>query len=293
MNAKIILISIIILLLAIQVRGQLTVDAGNDTTLCLCADTLRLGGNPTATGGKEPYIYKWELKPVYYFDYRIPVSELLNDSTSANPVIECDPFINDTVTFVLTVTDSNSNSAKDSVDVLLSSINSVTLIYLVRFINQGDSAEIYPYNIINGVPPFSYRWTPETGLSNPNIATPFARPDSTTKYYCQVTDALGCNATDFVHVFVNPTEASITRDVKNKSIVYPNPIQKHSIIRFNSFVDDNLIIEVINTNGQIVINDSFNSNSFEIGKRIEKRGLYFYRIKNQGKTLTVGQFMKQ
>ena len=49
-------------------------------------------------------------------------SALLNDTTAANPYVECSPDLNDTVTFVLTVTDSDGNTESDSVDVLISSI---------------------------------------------------------------------------------------------------------------------------------------------------------------------------
>ena len=76
MNTKIILFLIFLISFSTQVNGQLTVNAGNDTTACMCRDTIRLGGNPTANGGKEPYTYKWELMPVYFYDYRILTSEL-------------------------------------------------------------------------------------------------------------------------------------------------------------------------------------------------------------------------
>ena len=49
---------------------------------------------------------------------------------------------------------------------------------------------------------YSYSWTPITGLSNSNIASPTASPTVTTTYTLTVTNS-GCTATDQVTVFVN------------------------------------------------------------------------------------------
>ncbi|MEZ4825649.1 MAG: PKD domain-containing protein [Bacteroidia bacterium] len=48
-----------------------------------------------------------------------------------------------------------------------------------------------------------YRWSPATGLSDPNIANPTASPASTTTYYVTVTDSAGCEDTDSMTVSVN------------------------------------------------------------------------------------------
>jgi hypothetical protein len=64
---------------------------------------------------------------------------------------------------------------------------------------------------IQGFKPYRYKWTPSTGLSSPYEPTPFAFPTTTTKYYLEVTDSLGCVAFDSVTVFVNyPPIAQIT-----------------------------------------------------------------------------------
>src|SRR5690606_41366138 len=41
----------------------------------------------------------------------------------------------------------------------------------------------------------TYKWTPATGLSNPNIANPVASPTSTTNYIVTVTSASSCTGT--------------------------------------------------------------------------------------------------
>ena len=49
-----------------------------------------------------------------------------------------------------------------------------------------------------------YQWSPVTGLSNPNIANPWASPTVTTEYIVTVTDGNGCENSDTVLVTVNP-----------------------------------------------------------------------------------------
>ena len=293
MNAKTSLLFTFQILLSVHVNGQMNINAGNDTTICMCGDTIRLGGNPTANGGTEPYTYKWELMPVYYYDYRISASELLDDSTSANPIINCYPFINDTVTLILTVTDADFNSKTDSVKIIISSINLVHLVYFRPTINQGDSVQLKPLNIFNGIAPFSYHWTPETGLSNPNIKNPFAKPDTSTRYTCLVTDAIGCSAKDINDVVVTTTGISDLKQSKHSSIVFPNPITSDSQIQVNNPSKGKLNIKVVNIHGQVILDDWFYSDIYYIGKKINESGNYLFSIKNDNELLTTGKFIKQ
>lgn len=54
-----------------------------------------------------------------------------------------------------------------------------------------------------GTAPFTYSWSPTTGLSSSTVANPTASPASTTTYTVTVTDARGCSASDEVVVTVN------------------------------------------------------------------------------------------
>ncbi|MBL7110836.1 MAG: T9SS type A sorting domain-containing protein [Bacteroidales bacterium] len=77
---------------------------------------------------------------------------------------------------------------------------------------QGASSQLN-VSISGGSPPFTYAWTPTTGLSNPNIANPIASPTTTTKYFVTVTDNNQDNATDSVLVTVKtapPSPGAIT-----------------------------------------------------------------------------------
>jgi len=47
-----------------------------------------------------------------------------------------------------------------------------------------------------GTPPYTYNWTPTTGLNDSTIANPTASPDTTTIYSVTATDSKGCTGTD-------------------------------------------------------------------------------------------------
>jgi len=68
----------------------LKVEAGTDTLIC-SGHPIILGGNPTATGGYQSYVYLWS------------PPEGLNDPTSSNPVAT----LTASVTYMVSVTDSH------------------------------------------------------------------------------------------------------------------------------------------------------------------------------------------
>jgi PKD repeat protein len=55
-----------------------------------------------------------------------------------------------------------------------------------------------------GLPPYTYSWSPATGLSDPGVAQPEASPATTTTYALTVTDALAQTDTDTVTATVAP-----------------------------------------------------------------------------------------
>lgn len=68
-----------------------------------------------------------------------------------------------------------------------------------------------------------YLWSPSTGLSDPNSATPFANPTTATNYIVLVTDSNGCKNTDSVLVSVNSLpNVTLT---SNSAICIGNSIQ--------------------------------------------------------------------
>jgi len=68
----------------------------------------------------------------------------------------------------------------------------------------GASSQLYAA-VIGGAAPFSFTWTPITGLNDPSIQNPVASPTITTKYHVLVTDLNTLTASDSVTVSVLPT----------------------------------------------------------------------------------------
>ena len=56
---------------------------------------------------------------------------------------------------------------------------------------------------VNGTPPYTYSWSPSSGLNSINTSNPTASPASTTIYLLMVTDSNTCYSSDTVKVTVN------------------------------------------------------------------------------------------
>ncbi len=160
---------------------------GSDT-LCTGGGIL-LGGNPTAIGGTAPYTYSWA-----------PITGLTS-STIANPFAT----ITGSTTYILTVTDSLGCQNSDTVYVLFSPNgpyaeagfgNNTLCTGGAIFLGAAPTGT-------GGIPPYTYIWSPATGLNNPSSANPVATISANTTYSVTVIDAAGCQNTDSVHLAFN------------------------------------------------------------------------------------------
>ncbi|MCX7930013.1 MAG: hypothetical protein N2663_04770, partial [Chlorobi bacterium] len=86
-------------------HAQVIVDAGKDTLQLCQGQTAQLGGSPTALGGRAPYRYQWDP----------PLG--LSDPTSPNPLVTA---LRSNQRYVLTVTDADGASGRDTVLLLMS-----------------------------------------------------------------------------------------------------------------------------------------------------------------------------
>jgi hypothetical protein len=86
---------------------------------------------------------------------------------------------------------------------------------------------------------------------------------------------------------------TVQKDIKDfKSVVFPNPIDSKSRIYLPDSVSASFSIQVVNSNGQIVITDEVDADYYAIGDKINTSGLYFFLISNDQKILLSGQFVK-
>jgi len=176
-----------------------TTNEGNSRTIRVCTpveidlaavawfcqyETITL--EPEITFGEPPYTWSWS-----------PATGL-SDPNIQNP--EANP---ETPTmYTLTVTDAigckgESNILVQQYPQLFATAGSD------KEICNGQTTVLYG-NASGGNPDYTYLWMPTTGLSNPNIAQPFANPESTTLYTLTVTDENGCVETADVNLVVHP-----------------------------------------------------------------------------------------
>ncbi|AMM50686.1 hypothetical protein TH61_05150 [Rufibacter sp. DG15C] len=155
-------------------------NAGFDRSIC-SGQALVLGSAVTSTG-----TYLWEpATDLSSATVKTPTLTVINTSQTAI-----------TRAYKLTVT-ANGCTTTDEVRITINPAvpaNAGPDVALCA----GNSAQL---NATGGT---TYRWSPTTNLSDPNIANPFAFPTATTRYIVTVTNAEGCSRNDTVFVNVTP-----------------------------------------------------------------------------------------
>lgn len=149
--------------------------AGRDTVICVGQSvTIGLDSIPGHT-------YRWDTNPT------------LNDPNITHAVATPTT----TTSYPLAVTTPNGCIERDTITVTVRPLPTVT-ISRDTAICDGESIQLSA----NGGTTF--RWSPPTGLNDPNIANPVATPTLTTTYTVSVTNAATCTDSARVTVTVNP-----------------------------------------------------------------------------------------
>lgn len=156
-----------------QSFGQLISNAGSNITICY-NNSVTLGGNPTASGGRAPYTYQWE------------PSDFLNSTSISNPVASsCIYFVQ----YTLTVTDGDGNSAASLVYVNVDRMSIFNAGVDTGFC-YGQQAGVTIGSALNNNTWHTFNWLPVSGLDNPSAANPFAAPAVTTTYTLSVINGI-------------------------------------------------------------------------------------------------------
>jgi hypothetical protein len=284
----------------IIIATPIKVDAGKDTNYCFNGNTgiditIHIGGKPTASDGVAPYKYSWEL---YSKTTKAKLSLLVDSSKNTLSNFDLMPtmsFGNDIYVFKLTVTDNNQNTITDSCTIGVSCFL-LTALYANSKQFISDSVILTTSSTAGGILPYSYRWFPTTGVSNPNLASPKVKPNIDTAhqnyqdYQAEITDAIGCiNIDNGTRVFVVPTGIE---KLSQGKLTFVNPVYNSGTMNFTIDLLGSTL-QVYSSNGEMQYQTKVDNVSVPIGSHIPTAGVYFYKLTTlDGKSVS-GRFVRE
>ncbi len=271
-------ISLIFLLVTKVSFAQLVADAGPDQVYCNWFDTtyIVLGGDPTASGGIEPYTYMWGV------DHPWGIEVFVDDPTLANPLMLYPPPVGQSVwQLYLTVTDADQNVSMDTVEVVFSEFMMHTGHYIFT-IDLGDTICFPEPNTFGGFPPQEYLWRPNHGLIDSIGWSMCAAPEYTTNYYVVLTDSVGCviNGSPFVLVIVNPVDIDEQAKARNEINLFPNPAHDFITIDIDPGIQGVLMFRLFDQQGVLVFQEQLHDRQSGFDLSGLSSGLYVYNISN-------------
>ncbi len=279
MKKSALLLSIALLVVTKISVAQLVADAGPDQAYCSWFELtwVVLGGEPTASGGVEPYTYSWDV------DHELGVIAFIGDSTMANPYILYPPHDDQNIVqFYLTVTDAAQNESMDTVNVAFSHF----MMHLGQFlytIDQGDTLH-FPHgpNIFGGFPPVEYLWRPNHGLIDSIGWEMSAAPDYSIAYEVLLMDSVGCVVSGGSFVFVSVTPVSVFEQAEREQAVhiYPNPAADIITLTMNPGLQGIITFHLFDQQGRLVLHEQLHDRQSEIDLSGLSSGVYIYKLSN-------------
>lgn len=185
----------------------------NDTSLCDVSG-VELNAQPDVPGF---YTYEW-------------TGAGLSSAFSQNPIAT--PFV--TTTYSVTVTSENGCSVTDDVTVEVFGFLDLNIVASDDVLCHDEEAQIFG-QLSGGSGDEVVQWSPEEGLSDPNILNPIATPDVTTNYILTVSSSDGvCSVIDSIEIEVIPeviidagedvTLCDLNGYQLNATTDFPNPL---------------------------------------------------------------------
>ncbi|MDQ3071845.1 MAG: gliding motility-associated C-terminal domain-containing protein [Bacteroidota bacterium] len=158
-------------------------EAGNARVTCY-GDSTRLGGSPTASGSKAPYVYRWQPSTGITFP------------DSANPYAR--PLT--TTVYTLKATDANGCISEDSVKITVNPLPVITA-GTDEMLCLGDTTRLKAV----ATALYTYTWQPGALVSDSTLLRPLAFPTKTTSFILTAKDSFGCVKRDTVTIEVRDT----------------------------------------------------------------------------------------
>lgn len=146
---------------------------------------------------------------------------------------------------------------------------------------------------LNATGGVSYQWSPSTGLSCTNCASPVANPAVTTTYVVTATDGFGCTNTDSVVVTIDVcTGVASTSDLSSATI-FPNPFSSAATLQINNYKGAALRFEMYDVFGRRVKDVLITAKETQLGKEELTPGIYFWKLANENSIIQTGQVIVQ
>ncbi|MCF8295938.1 MAG: T9SS type A sorting domain-containing protein [Saprospiraceae bacterium] len=221
-------------------------ELGNDTAICE-GDSIQLMAPPYAT-------YTWS------------PTNLITNSLIHNPM----GFPDTTTIFRVEVIDTNQCFQYDSIIVDINPLPAAPMVTILDSLFTAPAGFTYKWYSYNNIIPGA---TSQTYIAtSPGI------------YYCEIYNSNGCHSKSGMLHYNNTSINSIENE-NNYVHVFPNPSNGLINIEIQNSDLQNIIIEVLNINGQIVLSKSFD-NPFEYSQttldlNMLNQGVYMLRTYNE------------
>ncbi|GEM_PF-764513 len=274
---------------AVGFSQTFTANAGADVLVCVQAinfDTnFTIGGSPTAENGTGPYTYRW-----YSADSGWSASEILNDTTIANPEVTISTFFmpGPEHNIQLEITDSTGAVALDTMFIQICGQLPVPLGVSVVYAEQGDTI------VLRARPSFSCEldsivWSPQDHLISPpygdSVIVVVDDLDFNYQYSTQFFGPFGCMGTgDYEPIIADVYPKGVSELGDAGFNLFPNPSSDGRLVIESEFRISE--IQVTDVQGRVLIQTTANGQRTELNHDLPS-GMYTVSV------LTGSQWMKQ
>lgn len=205
--------------------------------------------------------------PTSSFKWAPPIG--LSSTTSTNPIAT----IKHSVQYQVVETDKNGCTDKTTVPAII--IESIGLRNLDTSIVIGDVITLP----VNGASYYTYKWTPEKGLSCLTCNFPTVQPLEDIKYVLTVNDVRGCyvNDTYYYNIKIKPETF-----VKMPSMFTPNGDGNNDVVYVNSWgVKSLLEYQIFNRWGQLIFTTSNIHEGWDgtFNGALQSSDIYVYKVR--------------